>query len=227
MSKTTLYPDRVSTDTRSGKSESTPLRGRIDKRHAIMTAARIVFLRDGYTGATIDAVAAEAGVSKQTIYNHLQDKEMLFLAVVEDTLRHYSANALTAVAEFPEHPAELERELITVGWRITTSFLHEDALAMRRLLHTEVVRHPDLIGVWCRWGPPSVVVALSERFTRLVWAGYLELTDPDQAARQFFSLITYDSLLQYALGTHPITDDGLRQTASAAAHMFLRTYAPR
>ena len=41
-----------------------------------------LFLRDGYARTSVDAIAAEAGVSKRTIYNHYGDKESLFLSVV-------------------------------------------------------------------------------------------------------------------------------------------------
>ncbi|WP_051342881.1 TetR/AcrR family transcriptional regulator [Pseudonocardia spinosispora] len=217
----------MSTVARASEPWNGPLRGRIDKRHAIMTAARTVFLRDGYAGATIESVAAEAGVSKQTIYNHLRDKEMLFVAVVEDTLQQSSSAALAVVAAFPERPAEFERELVGVGWQMIKSFMDEDAIAIRRLLHAEERRHPSLLTVWRAWGPIRFVEALSDRFARLARSGYLELDDPDRAARQFFSLVTFDPFLQSSLGSTPVTDAELEKTIHAAIEMFLRRYAPR
>ncbi|MFE6779435.1 TetR/AcrR family transcriptional regulator [Streptomyces sp. NPDC057702] len=53
------------------------------KREAILRAAVAIFLREGYDRASVDAIAEEAGVSKQTIYNHFGGKERLFLAAVE------------------------------------------------------------------------------------------------------------------------------------------------
>ncbi|TGB14694.1 TetR/AcrR family transcriptional regulator, partial [Streptomyces palmae] len=53
------------------------------KRQAILDAAVTVFLREGYQRAGVDVIAAAAGVSKQTVYNHFGDKERLFLAAVE------------------------------------------------------------------------------------------------------------------------------------------------
>ncbi|MFJ5138511.1 TetR/AcrR family transcriptional regulator [Streptomyces sp. NPDC088707] len=51
------------------------------KRQAIVRAARDLFLREGF-GVGMDAIAAEAGVSKVTVYNHFGSKEALFTAVV-------------------------------------------------------------------------------------------------------------------------------------------------
>ena len=43
------------------------------KRLAILEAAKTLFMRNGYEGSSMDAIAAEAGVSKLTVYNHFTD----------------------------------------------------------------------------------------------------------------------------------------------------------
>ena len=53
------------------------------KRLAILEAAKTLFMRNGYEGSSMDAIAAEAGVSKLTVYNHFTDKETLFSAAVK------------------------------------------------------------------------------------------------------------------------------------------------
>ncbi len=52
-------------------------------REKILQGAMQLFFRDGYAGTSMDRVASEAGVSKQTIYSHFHDKESLFKALVE------------------------------------------------------------------------------------------------------------------------------------------------
>ena len=52
------------------------------KRQAILEAAKILFLSNGYANTSMDAVALEAGVSKLTVYSHFTDKETLFTAAV-------------------------------------------------------------------------------------------------------------------------------------------------
>jgi AcrR family transcriptional regulator len=56
---------------------------RAARRQRLLDAARTVFLRDGYRGATMERVAEEAGVSKQTLYNNFGDKEELFTGLLE------------------------------------------------------------------------------------------------------------------------------------------------
>lgn len=53
------------------------------KRKAILEAAKTLFLSNGYDGSSMDAIAAEAGVSKLTVYSHFTDKEKLFAAAVQ------------------------------------------------------------------------------------------------------------------------------------------------
>lgn len=53
------------------------------KAEQILAGAMRTFLALGYAGTSMDRVAAAAGVSKHTIYNHFQDKEGLFNALIE------------------------------------------------------------------------------------------------------------------------------------------------
>lgn len=54
-----------------------------EKKEAILEGAMQEFLKQGYAAASMDRIATAAGVSKATVYNHFQDKENLFTALVE------------------------------------------------------------------------------------------------------------------------------------------------
>lgn len=66
-----------------------------EKRLRILEAARSVCDRLGYEAATMDAVAAEARVSKGTLYNFFDSKEDLFVATV---LQEYDEGELRIAA---------------------------------------------------------------------------------------------------------------------------------
>lgn len=57
-----------------------------DVRHRILDAALRQFSRNGYHRATLDGIAASAGVSKGAVYWHFENKSALFLAVVRQEI---------------------------------------------------------------------------------------------------------------------------------------------
>ena len=92
-------------------------RGNYNKRCAIISAATAVFVRDGFIGASIDAIADEAGVSRQTIYNQIGDKEKLFAEVVRGINEQGSARLIAVLATFPDQPSDIGRELVAFAVR--------------------------------------------------------------------------------------------------------------
>ncbi len=53
------------------------------KRAKILQCAAREFLRSGFSATTIDQIAAESGVVKQTVYNYFETKHKLFAAAVD------------------------------------------------------------------------------------------------------------------------------------------------
>ena len=57
------------------------------KRQVILNGAVAVFTECGYDTASMDKIAVVAGVSKRTVYNHFQSKEILFQTIVDDFIK--------------------------------------------------------------------------------------------------------------------------------------------
>src|SRR5450759_3872987 len=74
---------------------SKPAGPRPEKREAIVAAATELFLANGYLSASMDDIAAAAGVAKQTVYAHFHDKEQLFTEIVLEA----AASAKPFIAE--------------------------------------------------------------------------------------------------------------------------------
>jgi AcrR family transcriptional regulator len=68
-------------------------------RAALLRAAGSVFAEQGFHQATLEAVAAAAGVSKGALYHHFPSKEQLFLALLEDRLGAGISDIEAVVAE--------------------------------------------------------------------------------------------------------------------------------
>ena len=63
----------------------------------LLAAAEMVFVRDGYESAQLDAIAAAAGRSKGAVYTHFKSKEDLFLALFEHRTRSYIDHFIASV----------------------------------------------------------------------------------------------------------------------------------
>jgi AcrR family transcriptional regulator len=207
-----------------GETPTAP-RGRLDKRQAIIDAALRVFAREGYGQASVDAIAAEAGVAKPTIYNHLGGKENLFRHVLAEIAARANAKTLAALRTFPTDPQDLREHLDTVALRLAECFVDEQSSALRRLLHAEIGRFPDLFDTVLDSGPNQATEALAGRLARLANAGYLTVEDPIRAARQFVALLTDELPALSALGTRPVDPDELERAVRAGVDTFLRAFA--
>lgn len=71
-----------------------------------MEAAREHFHAHGLQRASVDAIAADASVSKMTVYSHFGSKEGLFGAVVRDRMDRVVGGIASVEAMDPEFPEQ-------------------------------------------------------------------------------------------------------------------------
>jgi AcrR family transcriptional regulator len=175
--------------------ESEPLESGNTKREQILQGAMQVFLKQGYAKTSMDRVAAAAGVSKQTIYSHFQDKEGLFVALIERvTIRSF-------LSEF-QNPFEGEPQ--TVLRRIAEKFLakmdDQEYIAFFRLVIAESARFPELAQLYTRTVVQFGFQNLSNYFTA---HPELNIADTEATARIFLGSLVAFVLAQEVLhGKH-------------------------
>ena len=68
-------------------------------REAVLNAARRVFIDKGYAGATLEAIAEDAGFSKGVMYSQFENKADLFLTLLERRIDERTGQGERAVAE--------------------------------------------------------------------------------------------------------------------------------
>src|SRR5215469_1454204 len=127
------------------------------KRRAIMEAATALFLRDGYRNTSMDQVAADAAVSKQTVYKQFADKEQLFRGIVLGVTATSEAiiTDMTSALRGTEisSPAELRAVLVDLARCYIDGVLQPHVLALRRLIIAEAERFPDLARTYFEQAP--------------------------------------------------------------------------
>jgi TetR/AcrR family transcriptional repressor of mexJK operon len=206
-----------------------PRRGRprsAAKRHAILAAATDVFLRQGYEAATLDAVAAAAGVSKQTIYSHFTDKQTLFVAVV-DAARSSTGDPAIMGLRWRLDPADVRGSLTAFGEALLATTLTAEVAALRRIMIAELHRRPALRDLWDSGAPNATAAHLATEVATLDAQGVLSIPSVPVAVEQYFSLLVHPAHMRSLYGVTPLTASARRDIAAAAADMFVRAYEHR
>ena len=165
------------------------------KRDQILTGARRVFLRDGFAATSTDAIAAEAGVSKRTLYAYYPSKEDLFVDVLRKlTIENPQTRALESMEGMsPENGAELRRDLLELAQKIVATMMQPDYLALLRTTIADTHRFPQLGGLFRATVPERALRSLAVLIERTRERGVIrEDVNGDAAARMFVGpLLTY------------------------------------
>ena len=154
------------------------------KYDQVLEGARVVFMKDGFEGASVDDIAKTAGVSKATLYSYFPDKRLLFAEVAKSECIRQADNALEVVTA----DATPNEVLYEAGSRMIEFFTSEFGLSMYRICTAESGRFPELGQRFYKSGPQLVRERLVEYFQNAVAKGQLQIDDFDLAADQFAEL---------------------------------------
>jgi TetR/AcrR family transcriptional repressor of mexJK operon len=216
-------PMRTTTQTKTIRD------GNAAKRATILTAARDLFVRDGVERTSMDAVAAQAGVSKRTVYDYYGDKRGLLVGVVLAagesllaTLRRAIDEHLSDTAKIPD-AAALEIALTAFATQIGQSMLASNdyeavfkLIGENRGLLSELENHP------LAEAPEE---AVAERLAHFAGRGILDIDDARMAADHFNALTTLLALNNGNLARSE--PSRVRRIMTDGVHVFMRAYAWR
>lgn len=124
---------------REGQPALPPFLAGEDKRSVILRAAQKLFLRDGFSVTTMDAITQQAGVSKATVYAHFDSKEKLFEALI----RLGSESALNATPSLERNGGDPRDELLAFFSPFLQLLFGSGGYAWSRMLIAEAQRHPQ------------------------------------------------------------------------------------
>ena len=192
------------------------------KRAAILDAAREMFRLHGFDGASMDQIAAEAGVSKLTVYSHFGDKSTLFGTVV----RTYCEQSLPNALFEPTSGTPLRERLMEIARAFFAMCSSPEAVAGHRVLCTPKLCDSPLPQLFWEAGPLRVQSMFTTLLERRIAAGELDIPDVPRAASQFFVLLKGDLHARLVLGEcNDPSPQRIDEHLQAAVDMFLRAYA--
>jgi len=194
-----------------------PQQRALETRERIIDAAARAFARRGYGQATVNDIAAEAGISMGALYHHFASKEELFRAILDEHLRRELAELsglrpAASVREVIERLVDFQVDHLQSEHQLDRLFMELWALAVRE--------------DWAR-GP----VAGSFRFARDLLAGMLRVARdvgvvrPDldiEAAAVLLEAVFIGISVQWAIDPEAVSPQRVRQAWADLIERFIR-----
>ena len=117
-------------------------RRKAERPQEILEAAFIEFSRNGYATTTLDRIAERAGVTKGTIYVYFENKEQLFISMVQE----FTKGADETVQEMYETHEDSTADLLRAQFSFIYQYIVEDKRRREvvRMLIAEASRFPKL-----------------------------------------------------------------------------------
>ncbi len=191
-----------------------------DTREAILLAAKSVFLREGY-GASLDTVAAAAGVARQTLYNQFGSKERLFSSVVQAVYQRILTPILVI-----EKGADFLDTLTIYGRHFMRSALDPDSLALLRITLGEYQRSPKLAQISYALRASHAIPVFTDHIAAFLREhmerGVIDSVDPLMAAEAFAGALTAHARHRALVGVGYDTPERLEAILQMCARIFAR-----
>jgi TetR/AcrR family transcriptional regulator of autoinduction and epiphytic fitness len=190
------------------------------KREAIIQAAIAEFRANGFDITSMDKIAATAGVSKRTVYNHFPSKEELFAEILNQLWTR-----VTAEQEMSYHPEQPLREQMRVMLMAKLKMMgDENLLDLARVAIAATIHSPERA--------QNMVARMGEREESLtVWIrtaqadGRLKQVDPAFAAQQIHGMLkSFAFWPQVSMGLPSLSPEMQITVAESALDMFLACY---
>ncbi len=193
------------------------------KREAILEAAKGLFLCHGYDGSSMEAIAAEAGVSKLTVYSHFTDKETLF----SEAVKAKCAEQLPALYFQLAEGAPLEKVLLNIARGFHRLINSHEAIALTRLMIAQGGQNPHLSQLFFEAGPQRVIDEMERLLEQARRSGKLAIPDARHAAEHFFMLVQGCAHFRLMIGcVEPPTEEDSEAHAQEVVALFLKAFRP-
>ncbi|WP_020591727.1 TetR/AcrR family transcriptional regulator [Kiloniella laminariae] len=156
------------------------------KRNAIRDAAIKIFMDQSFEVASMDKIAAEAGVSKRTVYSHFGSKEELFAEIMKNicSLKRDELDVK------PDHSLAPEECLTKLGITFLQMLHYHGSISLFRILIAQAENDPSHGIAFMEQGPKISSGMLADYLREKRETGEIVCDDPlEEAAQSFFSAL--------------------------------------
>ena len=183
----------------------------VERNHgAVLEAARQVFIERGYAGASLEAIAEEAGFSKGVVYSQFGSKPDLFFALLERRIEERAAQNERIVAQ--SVGVDALRELIQAANRYAADSGWPYLLTEFRAL---AMRDPELNRRYAQAHSRSVE-SLASALGRVYEGAGVDPTVPVRSLAEFLLGAVAGIALERAANPNALPDSDLAQLTARA-----------
>jgi AcrR family transcriptional regulator len=165
-----------------------------DTRSTILSVAKDLFVRQGYTATSMRQVAEAAGIGKATIYHHFADKQAILMTLVAEVvaMMRGSMDAIAAESD--------PRGRFRVAAMESLRFLFEAADLMQIARREVPGARQQLVGNFISFYGEYHKL-LKEALVKGMKMKIFRPLDPDDAAQVFMTMVQGNFALVYLTGT--------------------------
>lgn len=190
------------------------------KRRKILEEATTLFLKEGYSAASMSALLRRVGGSKTTIYTHFGDKAGLFTAIVDELLKE-----TVAFADAVNLSALTVRDALRkIALEHLDVVLSDRYVRMIRIVAAEVDRFPEIGKAFYEHGPGLSYANFKAFLDVRVAARELAIDDTSHATDMFFGTLLHREVLARIYGVKKAPLRNRKAVADAVTNEFLKRY---
>lgn len=194
-----------------------------EKQRQIVDAACKLFTEQGYEVTSMDKVAAEANVSKRTVYSYFESKEDLFCSVMGGLCQGFGEPT----------PGDIDfsgdfRTVLTLSAQLVLSKVTDpDKMRLMRTVIGEVEQFPLIGHTFWNEGPGKMRDELAGYFRAMQEQGLMKNGDPVLAAAQFQGMVAGPVMIQTLFsGRCDWSREEAFATIENAVDGFIKAHAP-
>lgn len=191
------------------------------KRQQILDSAVNLFTEQGYAATSMDLIAKNADVSKQTVYSHFGSKDELFSASIE-----YKCESLHIVDLSQHDLSDPQAILLALAKNFTEFIISKEACAVHKICVFESTTYPQVSEVFYKAGPLRVINEVTSLMTKLHEQKILTIENPRHAASQFLNMMKGELWAQVEFNINDrISPEEVDKYLRNSVAFFIRGYA--
>ncbi|WP_091529117.1 TetR/AcrR family transcriptional regulator [Microlunatus soli] len=169
-------------------------------REHILDSAKLAFLESGFSGTSMDGIAARARTSKRSLYAHFETKDALLIAVVQ-RMRTLFEDRIRTPGDYSDDPAEAVTKFCA---RVLQLIRWSNVALTLRIGIAEADRLPELAG-----GLHDALFATTEERLRDYLRTHCQRSDDEAAMMtgRIIGLVVYPALPRVLFGLDPLQQD--------------------